>query len=303
MRRGVITAAMLALWAGAAAAQTSAPPATPAKDAAATRQAAAPARAAKPAGKDVDAAGNDIPGGYETATAGYDYVKRVEMIPMRDGVKLYTVIWVPKGAHDAPIILTRTPYNAAKHVRSDSPQLIDALPLEAEPFVQRGWIRVYQDVRGKYGSQGSYVMTRPPIGPLNTTKVDHTTDAYDTIDWLVKHTPESNGRVGMIGSSYEGFTVVMALLDPHPALKAAVPESPMVDGWMGDDFFHYGAFRNPNIDYTKAQTAQTGAGEGVQRDAYDDYTTFLEAGSTGDYIRARGLQKLPYLLRFMDHPA
>ena len=304
MRRGVITAAALALWAGAALAQTSAPPATPAKDAGALRQAAAPGRGARPAGKDVDAAGNDIPGVYAASTEGYDYVKRVEMIPMRDGVRLYTVIWVPKGAHDAPIILTRTPYDAAKHVRSaGSALLVDALPLEAEPFVRRGWIRVYQDVRGKYGSEGSYVMTRPPIGPLNTTKVDHTTDAYDTIDWLVKHTPESNGRVGMIGSSYEGFTVVMALLNPHPALKAAVPESPMVDGWMGDDFFHYGAFRNPNIDYTRGQTAQTGSGEGVPRANNDDYTEFLNAGSTGDYIRARGLQKLPYLQRMMDHPA
>ena len=302
--RTVATAAMLALWAGTALAQTAAPPVTPAKDAMAVRDAGAAPSAAKPAGKDADAAGNDIPGAYAASVQGYDYVKRVEMVPMRDGVKLYTVIWTPRGARNAPIILTRTPYNAAKHVRSpDSPTLINALPLEAEPFVRRGWIRVYQDVRGKYGSEGSYVMTRPPIGPLNSTKVDHTTDAWDTIDWLVKHTPESNGRVGMIGSSYEGFTVVTALLDPHPALKAAVPESPMVDGWMGDDWFHYGAFRNPNLDYTKSQTAQAGAGEGVPREGYDDYTTFLAAGSTGDYARARGLDRLPWLARMMQHPA
>ncbi len=268
-------------------------------------QAAAPARS--PAASAKDAAGNDIPGVYATPTAAFDYVKRVEMIPMRDGVKLYTVIWIPKGAHDAPIILTRTPYNAADAVRdsdaADGPTLLETLPLESEPFVKRGWIRVFQDVRGKYGSQGSYVMTRPPIGPLNPTRVDHVTDAYDTIDWLVKHTPESNGRVGMIGSSYEGFTVVMALLAPHPALKAAVPESPMVDGWMGDDWFHYGAFRNPAIDYVRTQTAQAGAGDDVPREAYDDYTTFLQAGSTGDYVRARALEKLPYLRRLMDHPA
>jgi predicted acyl esterase len=92
-------------------------------------------------------------------------------------------------------------------------------------------------------------MTRPLRGPLNTSAVDHSTDAYDTIDWLVKNVPESNGRVGMVGSSYEGFTVAMALVNPHPALKAAVPESPMVDGWMGDDWFHYGAFRQTNLDY------------------------------------------------------
>ena len=108
-------------------------------------------------------------------------------------------------------------------------------------FVQGGYIRVFQDVRGKYKSEGDYFMTKPIRGPLNHTSTDNVTDAYDTIDWLVKNTPESNGRVGMIGSSYEGFTVVMALLGPHPALKVAAPESPMVDGWMGGDWFHYGA--------------------------------------------------------------
>src|SRR6516165_10610421 len=87
-----------------------------------------------------------------------------------------------------------------------------------------GYILVDQDIRGKYGSEGDYVMTRPPIGPLNPTKTDDTTDAWDTIDWLVKNVPESNGRVGMIGSSYDGWTVTMALLGPHPALKVAAPE-------------------------------------------------------------------------------
>jgi putative CocE/NonD family hydrolase len=251
-----------------------------------------------------DAGFNDVPKDFKLPPVNADYVKRVVMVPMRDGVKLYTVIWIPKGAHDAPIILTRTPYNAAKHVRDEnSPRLLDALPLEAENFVKAGYIRVYQDVRGKYGSEGAYVMTRPPVGALNPTKVDHTTDAWDTIDWLVKNLPESNGKVGMIGSSYEGFTVVMALLDPHPALKAAVPESPMVDGWMGDDWFHYGAFRNPNIDYTVEQTGQTGEGKAVPREKADDYAEFLAAGSVGDYVRAHGLDKLPYMQKLMAHPA
>jgi putative CocE/NonD family hydrolase len=245
----------------------------------------------------------DTPAHFELVKPEANYIKRVEMIPMRDGVKLYTVIWIPKGAKGAPIILTRTPYNAAKHMRAETADLKTTLALEAEPFVENGYIRVYQDVRGKYGSEGDYVMTRPPIGPLNPTKVDHTTDAYDTIDWLVKHLPESNGKVGMIGSSYEGFTVVMALLHPHPALKAAVPESPMVDGWMGDDWFHYGAFRNPNIDYTMSQTAQRGEGKAVPREGADDYTTYLNAGSSGDYARARGLDKLPYIQKLFDHPA
>ncbi len=289
------------IWAAlAAAAVAMGPP--PAKDAAAVS--AATAQASTPPPKDTDQAGDDIAGGYAAPTAAQDYVKRVEMIPMRDGVRLYTVIVTPKGAHDAPIILTRTPYNAKKRAqRSDSPSMLATLPLADEDFVRAGYIRVYQDVRGKYGSEGGYVMTRPPVGPLNRSGVDHTTDAWDTIDWLVKHTPESNGRVGMIGSSYEGFTVAMALLHPHPALKAAVPESPMIDGWMGDDWFHYGAFRQPNFDYVKMQTAQTGEGEGVQRAGLDDYETFLRAGSAGDYARAHDLQALPWNARMMAHPA
>ena len=161
------------------------------------------------------------------------------MIPMQDGIKLYTVIVFPKGTTNAPIVLTRTPYNASKRAnRMDSPHILSTLPLADEIFVKAGYIRIYQDIRGKYKSEGDYIVTRPVRGPLNPTSVDHVTDAYDTIDWLVKkaNLAESNGRVGMIGSSYEGFTVAMALLDPHPALKVAVPESPMIDGWMGDDW-------------------------------------------------------------------
>src|SRR3954452_13894481 len=121
-------------------------------------------------------------------------------------------------------------------------------------------------------------MTPPPVkSGYNPSGADDTTDGYDSIDWLVKNVPESNGRVGMIGSSYEGFTVQMALLDPHPALKAAVPESPMVDGWMGDDWYHYGALRQPNFDYFARQEGQAGAGEGVPRKGYDDYENFLNA--------------------------
>src|SRR5277367_4251760 len=173
-------------------------------------------------------------------------------------------------------MLSRTPYNAAGHVRNPSAPpartLIDELPLGDEGFVESGYIRVYQDVRGKYGSEGPYVMTPLPLSSgFNKTGGDDTTDAWDTIEWLTKNVPECNGRVGMIGSSYEGFTVVMALLHPHPALKVAVPESPMVDGWMGDDWFHYGAFRLLNLDYILEQTAQQGAGDPIQRDAYDDY--------------------------------
>jgi len=162
----------------------------------------------------------DIPPRYEAPTSPYDYVKRDVMIVMRDGVKLHTVIVVPRGARNAPIIVTRTPYNASKRAeRSQSPHMLATLPEGDEVFAADGYIRVFQDVRGKYGSEGDYVMTRPLKGPLNAGAVDHWTDAYDTIEWLVKNLPESNGKVGMLGSSYEGFTVVMGLVNPHPALK------------------------------------------------------------------------------------
>ncbi|MFC5743148.1 CocE/NonD family hydrolase [Dyella tabacisoli] len=246
----------------------------------------------------------DIPAKFTAPTANNDYIKREVMIPMRDGVKLHTVIIIPKGAKHAPILFTRTPYNASGRTeRLASPSMLSQLPQGDEVFVRGGYIRVFQDVRGKYGSQGDYVMTRPLRGPLNASQVDHSTDAYDSIDWLVKNLPESNGKVGMLGSSYEGFTVVMALINPHPALKVAAPESPMVDGWMGDDWFHYGAYRQTNFDYIQGQTAQKGKGEGVTRAGYDDYNNFLQAGSAGDYARAAGLEQLPFWRKLEEHPA
>jgi uncharacterized protein len=248
--------------------------------------------------------GGDIPAHFNAPTAEDDYIKREMMIPMRDGVRLYTVIVVPKGAHNAPILLTRTPYNATNRARrSWSTHMLATLPEGDEEFVSAGYIRVFQDIRGKYKSEGTYVMTLPVRGPLNPGPVDEVTDAWDTIDWLVKHTPESNGRVGMIGSSYEGFTVAMALLDPHPALKVAAPESPMVDGWMGDDWYHYGAFRQIGFDYFVSQTTARGEGESVKRGAYDDYEAFLRAGSAGDYAQRNGIDQLPWWQRLAAHPA
>jgi putative CocE/NonD family hydrolase len=246
---------------------------------------------------------SDIPDKFVQPSQANDYVKREEMIPMRDGVKLYTVIIIPKGAHNAPIVLTRTPYNAKQRASNDNPSMLSLLPETDTDFTQAGYIRVYQDIRGKYGSEGPYEMTRPPRGPLNSTSTDETTDAWDTVDWLVKNLPESNGKVGMFGSSYEGFTVVMALLGPHPALKAAVPESPMVDGWMGDDWYHYGAFRLPNFDYFASQTEQRGGGSDVPRTAYDDYETFLKAGSPAAYATANGLDQLGWWRKMLAHPA
>lgn len=241
---------------------------------------------------------------FEAAIPNADYTKQVVMIPMRDGVKLYTVIVIPKNASHAPMMLTRTPYNAAKRAeRNTSPSIVSTLPEGDDAFIANGYIRVFQDVRGKYGSEGDYVMTRPIRGPLNNTATDHATDAYDTIAWLVKNVPQSNGKVGMVGSSYEGFTVLMALADPHPALKAAVPMSPMVDGWRGDDWFHNGAFRLPNLGYIAGQTAARGSGAQLSTGIYDDYDSALRAGSTADFAKQFGVDQLNYTKKLFEHPA
>ncbi|HEY1043116.1 MAG TPA: CocE/NonD family hydrolase [Telluria sp.] len=247
----------------------------------------------------------DIPGSFESSLpANANYERRVVMIPMRDGVKLNTIILVPKGAAKAPIMLTRTPYDAKRRSsRATSPDMATALPEGDDQFVANGYIRVYQDVRGKHGSGGDYVMTRPVRGALNDTAIDHVTDAYDTIDWLVKNIAESNGKVGMVGSSYDGFTVLMAMVDPHPALKAAVPMSPMVDGWRGDDWFHNGAFRMPNLFYFAGQTTARGDGETVVTGVYDDYDGYLRAGSAGALARQLGIDSLPYVKKVFEHPA
>ena len=133
---------------------------------------------------------SDTPAKFEPATDSFDYVSRDVMIPMRDGVKLHTVILIPKGGQHAPILLTRTPYNAnelTRHVQSAHlGSILQGYDNATEVIVEGGYIRVVQDVRGKYGSEGDYVMNRPLHGPQNPTPVDHSTDTYDTIDWLVK---------------------------------------------------------------------------------------------------------------------
>jgi len=202
---------------------------------------------------------SDTPEKFEPVTESFDYVKRDVMIPMRDGVKLHTVILVPQGAKDAPILLTRTPYDATRltsHAQSAHlGPILSGYDNATEVIIEGGYIRVVQDVRGKHGSEGDYVMSRPLSGPQNPTPVDNATDTYDTIDWLVKNVPESNGRVGILGISYDGFLPLMALVNPHPALKVAVPMNPMVDGWIGDDWFHNGAFRQQMMPYIYDQEA------------------------------------------------
>jgi putative CocE/NonD family hydrolase len=250
----------------------------------------------------------DTPSTFKPRTATFDYVRREIMIPMRDGVKLHTVILLPRGASHAPLLLTRTPYDAdALTSYGASAKLIGAMDgydNADDAIVQAGYIRVVQDVRGKYHSEGDYVMNRPPVGPLNPTKVDDSTDCYDTIDWLTKNVPESNGRVGTIGISYDGWTALMSLINPHPALKVAVPMNPMVDGWVGDDWYHRGAFRQlGSINYIYEQEATRSNDEKFWTDHYDDYDAFLEAGP-GDAVAAEhGVNQMGFYRKIRQHPA
>ena len=246
----------------------------------------------------------DMPAHFEARTDSFDYVRREVMIPMRDGVKLHTVLIVPKGAKGAPILLDRTPYNAGEETsRTQSPHMAAVIPATFDEVIGQNYIVAFQDVRGKYGSEGEYVNERPLRGPLNPTGVDHATDAFDTIDWLVKHTPETNGKVAMIGTSYDGMMVLMALTDPHPALKAAVPINPVANTWMNDDDFHGGAFRLIGYDYYYQQDASRAGDDDLWRGAYDDYDVFLRAGSASDFARQYGVDKLGFPQKLAAHPA
>src|SRR5215471_1045571 len=250
---------------------------------------------------------SEIPPKFNQVTTSFNYEKRDVMIPMRDGVKLHAVIVVPKGAKNAPMLLTRTPYNAEAEVSNaaspDIARILQGYDNAAEVIVQGGYIRVLQDVRGKYGSEGDYVMNRPLHGPQNPTPVDHATDTYDTIDWLVKNIPETNGKVGILGISYDGFLPLMALINPHPALKVSVPMNPMVDGWMGDDWFHNGAFRQQGMPYIYDQQATRGNEIRWWTSHYDDYDMFMEAGSAGDLGRRRGLEQVGFWRKILEHPS
>lgn len=233
----------------------------------------------------------------------FDYSRQEVMIPMRDGVKLKTVIFQPKDATDAPILLERTPYGAGREVRGDSPRYAVAMPLMVRTAAAAGYITVFQDVRGKYGSGGDYVLARPLTGPLNSTGVDHATDAYDTIEWLVKNLPQSNGRVATIGGSYGGFTALMSSIRPHPALRLVISFAPLVDGWIGDDWFHNGAFRQAMLDYVYAQEATRASAEQWWSGTYDTYDEFLKAGSAGAIATARGMEQLEFWRALTEHAA
>src|SRR5437764_14419278 len=162
------------------------------------------------------------------------YTRTAHMIPTRDGVRLYTQVFAPQSGEKLPILLIRTPYGTGQ---LDSPRLIAAMP----ELTADGYIFVMQDIRGRFKSEGQFVMLRQPRDPKDKQAIDESTDSYDTMEWLLKNVPNNNGRVGMAGTSYGAWLTVMGALDPQPDVKAAVPQASPADMWICNDFHHHGA--------------------------------------------------------------
>ncbi len=222
-----------------------------------------------------------------------NFTERIVEIPMRDGTKLNTVILIPNGATHAGIVLDRTPYNADGRASREG----------YDPILAAGYIHVIQDVRGKYGSQGDYIMNRYVLGRLNPTPVSDATDCSDTISWLVKNVPQSNGRVATIGISYDGYEAAMSLVHPNPNLKAAIPENPMVDGWRGDDWFHYGAFREQMMPYIYQQDSSRASTYHWWQSYADDYTQWLKAGNPSVVARRHDMEQLGFWRKIVNNPS
>jgi putative CocE/NonD family hydrolase len=226
-----------------------------------------------------------------------DYTREEVMIPVRDGVQLHTVILRPAGSEHGeplPFLIERTPYGVdgmtSERVNSSKPELAAS-----------GYIFVYQDVRGRYKSGGQFVMNRPIVEHKSKEDVDETTDTRDTIDWLLKNVPNNSGKVGVLGISYPGFLAIMAGIDAHPAVKAISPQAPMTDVWMGDDFFHNGAFRETyGFDYVQQLEAQKT--DGVVNSSEDQYNFFLNHVNFAGAAAAAGMTNLPTAKIFLTQP-
>ena len=234
------------------------------------------------------------------------YERTEAMIAMRDGVKLHVVINAPKAGtplatKPLPILMERTPYG----VDQMTPDLIVARRPE---LARDGYIFVDEDIRGRYKSEGQFLMDAPLQDHANPKNVDESTDAYDTADWLVKNVPNNNGRIGVLGTSYDGFTAMEAGIDPHPAVKAVSPQAPMIDAWMGDDFFHNGAFRQTyGYDYAILTELTKENGEvdyGKDKDGkpVDGFDFFLSGGSFEQIVQRSGIKMLPTWKNFLEHP-
>ncbi len=222
---------------------------------------------------------------------------RMEMIPMRDGVRLHTRIFTPKqSSGPLPILMVRTPYGidgyGSARIAAIYPELL-----------ADGYIFVFQDSRGKFRSEGEFVMMRAPRANKSDPKsVDEGSDAWDTTDWLVTNLPNNNGKVGIFGISYPGLLTVDALLEPHPALKAASPQASPADQWLGDDFRHFGAFR---LSYGFEYVAMMEAGKDVQQfdmDTYDTYDWYLKVGPLKNVNEKYLKGRMPTWNDFVKHP-
>jgi putative CocE/NonD family hydrolase len=223
------------------------------------------------------------------------YVIQDQMIPMRDGVRLNTKIFVPTAQSEPlPIILIRSPYGIA----GSAGNFVTALKTLAD----EGYIFAFQDIRGKFGSEGQFIMQRPARDPGDTAALDEGTDTFDTIDWLLQNATPNNGRVGMLGISYLGWTTIMAALEPHPALKAISPQASPADMWLGDDFHHNGAFR---LSYAFEYAYGVDGGKESQNfpfDRYDTYDWYLSLGPLSN-VNARFLHgKIPTWNDYVAHP-
>ncbi len=225
-----------------------------------------------------------------------EFTETRAMIPMRDGVKLHTVIFTPKkAAPPLPFLFMRTPYGVPANPR----------PLISEPYkelVDEGYIFVFQDIRGRYESEGSFVMQRPPRDRRDPRAIDESTDAYDTVAWLLKNVPGHNGRVGLRGISYDGWLTAMAMLDPHPAVKAVSPQASPADMYLGDDFHHNGAFRlSYGFEYAAMmETSKENAS--FRFDGFDTYEWYLRLGPLSAVNEKFLLGKIPSWNDFVAHP-
>jgi putative CocE/NonD family hydrolase len=219
------------------------------------------------------------------------------MIPMRDGVKLHTEFYTPKNATTPlPMLMNRTPYGIANPNKG-----ISNMIYRYADMVPEGYIFVFQDIRGRYGSEGKFVMLRPLHDSSEPKGVDESTDTYDTIDWLVKNVPNNNGRVGLDGISYDGFLVTMGMIHPHPALKAASEQACMGDTWLGDDFFHNGAFRlSYAFEYT-ALLESSNENFSFAFDRFDVYDFYLRLGALSNANAKYFHGKLPTWNEFVAH--
>jgi putative CocE/NonD family hydrolase len=233
----------------------------------------------------------------------HNYQRSEVMIPMRDGVKLHAVILKPTDiATPVPFLMQRTPYGVD--------DTTDASFVAQRPeLASAGYIYVAEDIRGRFKSQGKFVMMHPLADHTNPSAVDESTDTYDTVAWLLKNVAGNNGRVGVVGTSYPGFLAMMAGIDPHPAVKAISPQAPMIDVWMGDDFFHNGAFRQGyGYDYvfmmeSNKENSEVSYGKDQNGARVDGFDYFLERGSFTQDVKQSKSKPLPTWKLFLDHPA